>query len=110
MYVEVDFGRPQLIDSVVVESSLDFAKTKVKLEGLEPGGHWTTVSVRADEGIRPIPVSLRLAASEELKARGVRYLLIDDTDLRADDFRVYAKLWGITQLGQWRGKRLYYIQ
>jgi len=110
MYMEVDFGWPQQIDSVVVESSLDFAKTKVRLDGLESGDHWITVSGRADESIRPMPVSLRLAASEELKARGVRYLLIDDSDLRADDFRVYAKLWGITQVGQWRSRRLYYIQ
>jgi hypothetical protein len=110
MYVEVDFGRAENIDSVVVESSGDSAKTKLKLDCMQLDGRWSTVSDRLNEIALPIRVSLRLAASYELKARGVRYVLIDDGDLRAEDFRVYASLWGMTQVGQWKTRRLYFIQ
>ena len=110
MYMEVDFGRDRNVDSVVVESSGDTTKTKLKLDGLSPDGHWSTVSDHPSEIAQHIRVSLRLAASHELKARGVRYLLIDDNDIRAEDFRVYSNLWGIMQVGQFRNKRLYYIQ
>lgn len=110
MYIEVDFGRLENIDSVAVESSADSAKTKIKLDGLQPDGHWITVSNRPLETAQPIRASLRLAAAYELKARGVRYVLIDDNDPRAEDFRVYANLWGMTQVGEWKNKRLFYIQ
>lgn len=110
MYMEVDFGHPENVDSVLVESSGDTAKTKIRLDALASDGRRVTVADHPSETAQPIRFSLRLAASHELKARGIRYLLIDNSDLRADDFHAYANLWGITQIGQWRTKRLYFIQ
>ncbi len=110
MYVDVDFGHAETIDSVVVESSDDARATKVKLDAMTPDGKWTTLSDSPDETERKLTVDLRLAAMYELKARGFRYLLVDDTDYAAQDFRGHARRWGISEIGRWKSRRLYYIQ
>jgi hypothetical protein len=55
-------------------------------------------------------MSLRQAATAELKARGVRYLLIIDDNIGANDFRSYSKLWGIKCVAQQAPARLYFIE
>ena len=87
MYIEVDFGKSQRIGAVVVESSGDSQQTSMKLEGQESDGRWTTLAEHPDESIAPVRVSLRASASAELKARGIRYIMMDDSDFRAEDFR-----------------------
>jgi F5/8 type C domain len=110
MHMDVDFGREQTIDSVIVETSNDSSGARLKLEGMTPDGKWTTLSDHADESRQEIRANLRLAATAEFKARSIRYLLIDDRDPRADDFYRYASVWGITNIGRWKSRRLYYIR
>ena len=110
MHLDVDFGRLETADAVVVESSDDCAKTKIRLEGMAADGQWIRLADKPEESPQRIRVSLRQAATYELKARGVRYLLVDDRDIRADDFRAYANLWGLTRVGQSGSRRLYLIQ
>jgi F5/8 type C domain-containing protein/dolichyl-phosphate-mannose-protein mannosyltransferase len=110
MYIEVDFGKSQRVDSVVLESSADALRTNVKLDGMDSDGRWTTLSGRPQVSRAPERVSLRLAAAGELKARGIRYILVDDSNLGADDFRLHGKVWGMTLVGQWTTHRLYYIE
>ena len=50
---------------------------------------------------------MRRAATDELKRRGFDYLLIFDGEYGADDLRGNAGLWGIQQLGEYKGARLY---
>ena len=110
MYVEVDFGKSQHVDSAVVESSGDSAETNVKLDGMASDGRWTTLSEHPLESRVSTSVSLRLAAAGELKARGIRHILVDDSNIGAEDFRLHSKVWGMTLLGQWKTHRLYYIE
>jgi len=110
MYLEIDFHRNQALDSVVVESSGDSSATKIKLDGLAGDGKWTALAAAPIESLRPNRMSLRQAATAELKARGVRYLLITDDNIGANDFRSYAKLWGLKTVAEQGTARLYYIE
>ena len=110
MYVEIDFARNKKLDSVIVESSGDTSATKIKLEGLGDDRKWTTVAGAPTESVRPSRVSLRQAATAELKSRGIRYLLITEDNIGANDFQLYSKLWGMKIIAQRGTARLYYIE
>ncbi len=110
MYMEVDFGRLQNANAVVVESSDDAGPTKVKLEGMGADGMWTTLSDQPVQSRQPVRASLRLAATSELKARGIHYVLIKPEDPGSSDLRRYPKYWGLTTAGALGDVRLFHIQ
>jgi hypothetical protein len=110
MYVEVDFGRPQSASAVVVESSDDTGDVKVKLEGMGADGSWLTLSDRPVQSRQPIRASLRLAATAELKARGIHYLLIKPENPGSNDLRRYPFAWGLTLAGSAGDARLFHIK
>lgn len=111
MFIQVDFGQTQKLNGVVVESAGEGNQTKIKLEGLDARGQWATVSDHPAETSNPTHVNLRRAASEELKARGIHYLLVEKSDFRSEDFLLYAGLWGIKCIGEWNSIAwLYHIE
>jgi hypothetical protein len=110
MYIEVDFAHIQKLDSVIVESSGDASATKIQLEGLGDAGKWTTIAGAPNESVRPSRISLRQAATAELKSRGIRYLLITEDNIGANDFQLYSKLWGMKIIARRGTARLYYIE
>jgi hypothetical protein len=111
MFVQVDFGKAQNVDAVVAESSDEGYKTKIKLEGLDAQGKWATILNEPVETSRPTRFNLRRAAAEELKARGIHYVLIEKTDFRAEDFQIYTGLWGMKCIGESDSKAwLYHIE
>ena len=110
MYVEVAFGHPQSVSAVVVESSDDSSAAKMKLEGMVADGSWVTLSDHPVESRQPIRVSLRLAATAELKARGIHYVLIKPDNPGADDLRRYPAAWGLTLAGSLGDARLFHIK
>lgn len=55
-------------------------------------------------------MSLRQAATAELKSRGIRYVLIIDDNIGANDFRSYSRLWGMKCIAQQGAARIYYIE
>jgi hypothetical protein len=110
MFVEVDFGHAQVVDSVIVETSDEGYQTNVELEGMDLNGAWATLSKSAQETTSRPPVSLRRAATAELKARGIRYVVIEKDDMRSDDFQAYTALWGMKFIGEAGPGRLYYIE
>ena len=52
---------------------------------------------------------LRQAAMNQLKARGIFYLLVNDSDLPADDLKQHANQWGVTLIQEAHGTRFYRI-
>jgi 4-amino-4-deoxy-L-arabinose transferase-like glycosyltransferase len=110
MYIEVDFGRLRSASAVVVESSDDTGAAKVKLEGMGADGSWVTLSDNPVQSRLPIRASLRLAATSELKARGIHYLLIKPENPGADDLRRYPAFWGLTVAGSVGDVRLFHIK
>jgi F5/8 type C domain len=110
MYVQVDFGRPQSASSVVVESAGETGATKIMLQGAGADGSWVTLSDHPVESRQPIRASLRLAATAELKARGIHYILIKPDNPGADDLRRYPGFWGLMPVGSVGDVRLFHIK
>src|SRR5262245_52559176 len=107
MYVAVEFGSPEVSDSVLLECSHDQYKIRLKLEGMDESGKWKTLAEAPEESEGQTQLGLRGAAIQEVKARGVDYLLIYDFDFRAEDFKTKYRVWGLTLLGVHNGARLY---
>jgi hypothetical protein len=107
MYVEVDFGRPEQLDAVLIETAPNQWGIKLSLQGRDAAGRWLPLAGQPEMSDAPRPLGLRRAAAEELRRRGIDYLLVFDSDLGAEDLRTKAALWGIEEVGQYKQARLY---
>ncbi len=97
-WIEVDFGQPAAVDSVVLECPDD-----------APGG----LALRTESAllhpvthVEPIeaPEGMRRAAVQLLKGFGFDYLVISDGDYYADDYKKYPGFWGLhaaARAGDW---------
>ena len=72
-------------------------------------GVWPSSGSRADETVDEQRLERR-AATRELKARGIRYVLVGLDDIGSEDFQQRAPFWGIKFLGEAGNERLYYIE
>jgi hypothetical protein len=109
MYVQVDFGGTEQADSLEIDTAPNQWQVHLKLEGLPPAGNWKLLADSPRQSEQAQPLGLRRAVADELKRRGIDYLLIFDSDLGADDLRRNAGLWGIRQVGESKGARLYQL-
>jgi hypothetical protein len=76
---------------------------------LDSTGKWQLVAKDPKvEAIKP-KSSLRLAATYELKARGIHYFITADDSPGADDYRDDPAAWGLTQAASGYGIRIYRV-
>jgi len=106
MYLEIDFGGPLRADSVVLECTPDQWYSRPRVVGQLASGQWKTLAENFQLAEVPAPPGLRRAAAEELKTRGVNYLLVEDGSI-ATDLSTHARAWGVTLLGSADRARLY---
>ena len=52
-FVQMDFGRAQTFDRVLLECARDQYKIKLKLEGMDEGGRWQTLAPAPQANERP---------------------------------------------------------
>jgi hypothetical protein len=109
MYVDVDFGAPTPLDEIHIETSPDFSHIKIQTEVTDSAGKW--VKLGDDFANLPIKVSanIRRAATWEMHLRGLNYLLMNDTDYGAGDMKDDPEAWGLKQIAQGYGARLYKV-
>jgi hypothetical protein len=110
MFVEADFGQPEMLDSALIECACDVWNLALRLEGRAAAGGWRVLTDQAERFEIEAPPWLRRQASAAIKALGVDYLLIHDSDYYAGDFRSHSRLWGLRPLGERNGGRLYFIE
>ncbi len=103
MYLAVDFGAPEAIDQVLVECGHNQVDTRMRLVS-DDGQVLAPEAGMYDEP--PVP-HLRRAAIETLKSNGIRWLVTNDRDHGAQDFRDRTAQWGITPAGSVGQYRLY---
>jgi hypothetical protein len=72
--------------------------------------HWVTAASNPQASAVPIEVNLRRLATEEVKWRGVEFLLVRDNDIGAHDYLQYAPQWGLKPIAVVGDCRLYKIQ
>ncbi len=102
MFIEVDFGREEALDRVVVESSPETGQSQMLVD-IAPG-------VKPLEVEAPPPLGMRREAIEVLRSRGITHLLVNDTDFGGPDFFERRNDWGLTVLAERSGARLYALR
>lgn len=109
MFVEVDLGRDEIASAVRLDCPHDQFGIRLKVDGRYPDGHWQALSNGDRDGNAPPLANLRRMATQEVKLRGIRYLLIRDDDHEGADYRDLAHEWGMTLLDTSGGAGLYRI-
>jgi len=109
MHVDLDMKSAVLLDRVELHCAHDQWKIQPALENCDGA---SCVPVRAQLARLDLlrPSGIRSRAAQALKARGVEYLLIPDTDWKAPDLAANKALWGLTQVAEVDGKRLYRLE
>jgi hypothetical protein len=107
MFVEVDFGKSMLIDEARMITTPDALQTRVTLRGMDDRGDWRTLGVQGSSLLVDTTSDLRRAATQALISRGIRYLLISPGTFGANDFNDNASAWGVQQVKESGGMRLY---
>ena len=108
-FVQVDFNGSETADSVLIETAPNQTGVRLKLEGQDAGGQWRLLAPAPNISDAARPLGLRRAVAGELKRRGNDYLLVFDREMGAEDLRLNAHLWGIRQVGEYKGARLYQL-
>ena len=107
MFLEIDFADAEEIDGVVVECSDDQDAGRLAVEGSPDGNTWQRLAAEARETRIEPPPGLRRAAGEEVSKRGLRYLLVRESEYGAADYHGRASEWGFRLVGETEGARLY---
>jgi hypothetical protein len=106
--LQIDFARAERIDAVLLECDAAW-EARLQVEVLTDSGRWAPITDTAEYSTDDPPDGIRLAATRDVKALGIRYLWINDSDFCAEDMKNYTKFWGITELVKGNGTRLYRI-
>jgi hypothetical protein len=81
----------------------------MQVEMMDGTGSW--VKLAGDPEMRDIPVPpwLRRAATYELRARGINYMLVYDTDFGARDYLDDPDSWGFETVARTKDATLYKV-
>jgi hypothetical protein len=109
MNIEVDFGRERPVDQVRVELSDVDWNVRMRVETPDANGRWTPLPASEELRQKQYEGSVRRAAGFELHARGVDYVLLQDTDWGAKEIAQDPASWGMTRLAYESGASLYRV-
>jgi hypothetical protein len=109
-FVQVGFAQAEPADSVRIETSPNQWGIRLRLEGQDASGGWQRLASQPEilENA-PTPPNLRRTAAEELRRRGIDYILVFDGEFCADDLRSNAAQWGVREVAEYQGARLYQL-
>jgi hypothetical protein len=107
-HLQVDFPAPQRIDEIVLECEPAW-KARVQVEILLDTGRWVALTDTPEFVKTDFPPGIRRAATREMKALGLRFLLVNEGDLVYADMKKYPSFWGITQLAEVNATHFYRI-
>jgi hypothetical protein len=105
---EMNFRHADLAGDVFIDTSPDQRDVKLRLEGRDTSGAWHMLSDTPKTREEPGP-DLRPAAIEQLKQRGIGYLLSFENEGETRDLRLHADLWGVREVAHNKDARLYRI-
>jgi hypothetical protein len=106
MWIEAQFEPAARVDGLTVlarKSHMGDARVMV----LDPKQGWRDAGASRTCAAAQSGAGLRRLAMEELKLRGVGYLVIADEEPIARDFRFNRAAWGLTEIAEYDGSRLY---
>lgn len=109
-YLDVDFNREETVDEIRLDTSLDCASVKLQAEAMDAGRAWALL--KKDPQVSVVDhknYSLRMAATYEMKARGLHYLIIGNDFYGAADYEDDPKAWGLTLVAVGARCRIYKV-
>ena len=110
MYLDVDFSRAESLDQVKIETSYDYnLHSQVIVEAMNEAGKWVAIAHDSVNSVLPVDPQIRRMATQEMAARGVHYLLMNEGGFGADDIAEDPEGWGFTQVAVGYGFRLYRV-
>lgn len=109
MHIDVDFGEARNIDQVRVETSRDHTKARLRVEAQDDAGRWITIAENPEQVDMEPRGSIRRAATYELRARGVNYLLIRDNEWGGLDMKDDPESWGLEIVAADGGTTIYKV-
>ena len=104
--LQVEFSRLLPVDQIVLQFAGNLP-VEVVVEILKADGRWQAVGSTLENFHPELPGDLRPLATRELKARGLGFLWINDSDALAADLKRNANFWGITPIAESHATRLY---
>ncbi len=108
MYMDVDFGRSEKLDEVRLETSAGDQDLKMEVQEWD-GERWSTVNAKFSEVAMTPAGSARRSAGQELRARGVHYVAVRDTDWGANSVAAAPEAWGMEIVARESGMTLYRV-
>jgi hypothetical protein len=81
----------------------------LQVEVLAEGRRWVPITDTPEIVPRDAAPGIRRAATREMKALGLRYLLINKGDMVYEDMRKFPAFWGVTELAEANGTHFYRI-
>jgi hypothetical protein len=106
--LQVEFPTARRFDEVVLECDPAWT-ARLQVEVLSDSGRWVALTDTPEIVKGDFPPGIRRAAAREMKALGLRYLLVNQGDMVYEDMRKYPTFWGITQIAEANGTHFYRI-
>ena len=108
-FVQIDFAGSQTASRVRIEADADQPDVRLRLEGLDESGRWSTLAATPHDSLIPPPPATRIAAAQAIKAQGFHYLCLYDDDFGGKEYWENRDQWGFTLIEEQAGARLYRI-
>jgi len=109
MYIQASLAEPLELDRLTIRVPRDQRDLAPVLEITTESGRMVTPSGGPDLSVLSTPTDLRALASRQLLREGIDYLLVNEGNLVADDFRERAAEWNLGRLGSAEDFTLYRI-
>ena len=105
-WLQTDFGESVQLDRIVLDQNADQRWINMDV-ATQVNGEWRPLHARQTGVEFPALPDLRMQVRDELKAIGIRWILIPDEHFGAEDLRKKSPYWGITQVAETNGFRLW---
>jgi 4-amino-4-deoxy-L-arabinose transferase-like glycosyltransferase len=109
-YVEINFGKAEGVDRVVLESTRDQYEARMSVEVAGESGPWVQVAAAPVEIAGTKIRAVRHTAIDEVKRAGITHLVVEREDFRAEDYHMRADQWGIQEIAERGNARLYRLK
>jgi hypothetical protein len=106
--IQVAFPAAERLDEVVLECEPAW-NARLQVEVLLDTGRWVPLTDTPELVKTDFAPGIRRAATREMKALGLRFLLVNEGDMVYADMKKYPTFWGITQLAEANGTHFYRI-
>lgn len=106
LWVQADFAKPVTLDRVLLAQSEDQRWIALQPQALVDG-QWKRLHARESDLRHPPRPTLRMEVRDELKRLNIHWILMPEGGYGADDLREKAAYWGITQVAEANGFRLW---